>query len=72
MCDLIPQCPVGASFSILSKTCLCNDKNAYLIKGTCTSCPANSTYNGIDCTCNSGFVLLGGSCVFVCGKNEVL
>lgn len=28
-----------------------------------TSCPANSTYNGTDCTCASGYIAQNGQCV---------
>ncbi len=69
VCKLIPKCPIGSTFDSISKVCVCSDKNSYLIKGSCTTCPANSAYNRKDCACNNGYVLLGANCVFLCGKN---
>ncbi len=36
LCELIPQCPIGASFDQILKTCVCEKKNSYLIMGKCS------------------------------------
>jgi len=61
-CVLNTNCPANANWNSVYKICQCIYSGQYIINGVCQSCPQYSTWNGNNCICQNGYVMIGSSC----------
>lgn len=62
--NFIPNCYTNERYDTDLKTCVCIQGTQFL-RGTCQTipnCPTNSNYNGVQCVCNTGFILSNNQC----------
>lgn len=64
--NFIPTCYENERYDTALQACVCADGSQFL-RGKCVvipACPANAYYNGLQCVCNSGYILKDKQCVF--------
>ena len=62
-------CPARSTWNPSKLLCVCTTTGEYLISEICQTCPENSSWNGTQCTCRTGFFPIAGSCV-ECSSNS--
>jgi proprotein convertase subtilisin/kexin type 5 len=70
-------CPLGSQPSSDQSTCTCTSSSQYFNQTSfaCFQCPPNSHADQSNCLCNSGYVVINGSCVpssQTCQSNQIL
>jgi proprotein convertase subtilisin/kexin type 5 len=65
--NFAPNCYNNERYDSTLQACVCTAGSVFL-RGSCQtipSCPQNAYFDGVQCVCNSGFLLQSGQCVTV-------
>ncbi len=67
--NFIPTCYENERYDSDLQACVCAEGSQFL-RGKCVvvpTCPENGYYNGLQCVCNSGYILKDKQCIFASG-----
>lgn len=71
-CIFRPNCPANSRWNSTAQRCDCDSFQQYVINGFCQSCTVFSTWNGVSCVCQTGYIMdVAGACTKVCPPNSV-